>query len=106
MLFKDNDIIVRIKAILNKSVPDAKVILYGSFARGDNNKDSDLDLLILLDNEKITHELEKEVKYPLYDIEFDTGQIISPLVLTKKDWETKHKITPFYENVLKEGVVL
>ena len=38
---------------------------------------------------------------PVYEIEFETGKIISLMVLTKSDWETRHRITPFYENVIK-----
>jgi predicted nucleotidyltransferase len=95
-----------IKNLVKSTEPDATIILYGSYARGDNRKDSDLDLLILLDKDKITREDEKKVKYPLYDIEFETGQIISPLVISKKDWETRHKITPFYDNIRREGVIL
>lgn len=41
-----------------------------------------------------------------YDIEFNTGTIISPIVISKKDWEAKHCITPFYHHVIKEGKVL
>ena len=95
-----------IKDSIATSEPSATVILYGSFARGDNRKDSDVDLLILLEGNKVTREDEIRVKYPLYEIEFETGQIISPLVLSRTDWETKHNITPFYENVNKEGIVL
>lgn len=69
-------------------------------ARGDFKEDSDFDILILLNKELITREDEKKIKYPLYDIEFETGKKISPLVLSKKDWETRHKTTPFYENIL------
>ena len=100
------DILLSIKKSVKSTVPNAIVILYGSYARGEENYESDIDLLILLDKDKITWQDEKKIKYPLYDIEFDTGKIISPLVLTKKDWETRHRITPFYENVVNEGVVL
>ncbi len=102
----DNDILMRIKDSVANSAPNATVILFGSYARGDNRKDSDLDLLILLERENISREDEIKIRYPLYEIEFDTGQIISPLVLSRSVWETKYKISPFYKNVLNEGVVL
>lgn len=100
------DILLTIKDSVKSIDPTATVILYGSFARGDNDQNSDIDLLILLEKEKLTRDDEKRIKYPLYDIEFETGQIISPLVLSKYDWESRHKITPFYEYVTNEGVIL
>ena len=101
-----SDILLKIKNSINSTVPDAKIILYGSYARGVERLESDIDILVLLNKDKITWLDEKKVKYPLYDIEFDTGKIISPLVLSKKDWEARHRITPFYESVEKEGVIL
>jgi predicted nucleotidyltransferase len=62
-----------IKKSIKASSPNAKVILYGSQARGDNKAGSDIDILVLVDKEKITREDEKNIKYPLYEIEFDTG---------------------------------
>ncbi len=103
---KHKKIISKIHKNVKLVEPNATVILYGSYARGTQQKDSDIDVLILLDKAKISRQDEKRVKYPLYDLEFDTGIIISPLVLTKKDWELRHKITPFYEEVMKEGIVL
>ncbi len=100
------DILNSIRNTVESVEPSAVIILYGSFAREDDKKNSDLDLLILLDKEDISRGDKKRIKYPLYDIEFETGQIISPLVLSKHDWEQKHKITPFYKNIVNEGVIL
>lgn len=101
-----HELIKRIKDSLILTAPDARIILYGSFARGDNKSDSDIDILILLDKDEITREDEINIKYPLYDIEFETGQIISPLIISKTDWEQRHRITPFYDNVKRDGVEL
>lgn len=103
---KNGDILLKIKKTIQAKSPDATIILYGSRARGEHDFDSDFDILILLNQNKITRKDEIMVKYPLYDIEFDTGKIISPFVLSKKDWESRHKKTPFYENVMKDGIVL
>lgn len=99
-----NDILLKIKNVVREIEPDAKIILYGSTARGDRRKNSDIDLLILINRRKITRTEEKRIKYPLYDLEFDTGQIISPLVISALEWEVKHRITPFYQNIVREGI--
>jgi predicted nucleotidyltransferase len=105
-MLKQNQILQQIKTAVHAAEPCATVVLYGSYARGDENSDSDFDLLILVDKEKISSADVKRLAFPLYDIEFETGKIISPLVISRKKWETQHRITPFYKNVQKEGVVL
>ena len=104
---KDKNYILQlIKKSVSSTEPNAILILYGSYARGDFRVDSDLDLLVLIDKEIITRFDQKRIKYPLYDIEFDTGTIISALIFSKKDWGMNHRITPFYENVVREGRIL
>jgi len=103
---ESNNILQMIKNAVHVSEPEATVILFGSFARGDQKDSSDIDLLILLNKDEIKREDEKRVKYPLYEIEFETGQIISPIVLSKRIWNTRHRITPFFSNIMKEGRIL
>ena len=99
-------IIDRIKSIVLDKDPLAKVYLYGSRARGTMKPDSDWDLLILLNIDKITTEIERNVTYPLYDLEFEIGEVISPMVYSEKEWNSKHRITPFYSNVMRDGKLL
>ena len=99
-------ILKQIKQIVKEQEPSAKIYLYGSRSRGTETRESDWDLLILLDKDKITSEEERKVTYPLFDLEFDTGEVISPMVYSEKEWKTKYRITPFYQNVMKEGILL
>jgi predicted nucleotidyltransferase len=66
-------ILQQIKGAIGKVEPHATVILYGSYARGDVNNNSDIDLLVLLDKDKITRDDERKIFDPLYDIEFPQG---------------------------------
>ena len=102
----ENELLQKIKNSVEATSPGAMVIYYGSGARGEAKADSDIDLLILLNNENISYTDEKKIKYPLYDIEFETGKIISPLILSKQQWEKQHSATAFYANVKKDGILL
>ena len=102
---KDTHIATRIRTEIKRIDPKAKVVLFGSRARGDAKKDSDWDLLILIDSLNI-REKEDLFRDKLYDLELETGEIISMFVYNNKDWTSRHKITPLYKSIKKEGVVL
>lgn len=61
------EIILRIKEALHGISPELKIILYGSEARGEARKDSDIDLLLLVNKEVITLSDKMELTAPLYD---------------------------------------
>ncbi len=98
------EIIYRIKSGIRDKDPQAEIILYGSRARGDNRPDSDWDILVITPLDKITYDYESELRDPIFDIELETGQIISLIVYSKSDWTNKMAYSPLYSNVKKEGI--
>ena len=100
------EIVLQIQLLMRRLFPTAEVILYGSEARNESRPDSDIDLLILVDGEKLTLEKEDAITTPLYELELKTGVVISPIVMLKKQWANRPITTPFYLNILKEGVKL
>ena len=85
--------------------PDAEVILYGSRARGDNKKKSDWDILVLTDY-PVDMDKEKEFIDHIYDLELLTNESISVFVYSRTDWNTRQRISPFYHNVMLDGIRL
>ena len=92
-----------IRHYINAIDPKADVILYGSRARGDERPDSDWDILVLTDY-SVDLTTERKFRDKLYDLELETGEPLSIFIYSKNDWQTKQRITPFYENVTQEGV--
>lgn len=105
-MIDNNQILQKIKKIILEKEPLAKIYLYGSRVKGTMRIDSDWDLLILLNKDKITADVEKNITYPLYDLEFEIGEVISPIIYTENEWNRKYNITPFYLSVMKEGKLL
>lgn len=98
------ELLAAIKKMVLLQEPNAEIILYGSFARGDNKADSDLDLLILLDKENISYEDEKKIAHPLFDLELQTQQVISPFIKSKKSWYESYPNTAIFQNIKKDGI--
>ena len=103
---KRTEVVNRISQTIHRVAPTATAILYGSEARGDARQDSDIDVLILLDGEKRDLKHEDELAGELYDIELATGILISPIIMPRKQWESRPFKTPFYVHVMNEGIRL
>lgn len=97
-------IVRQISEVIHAKEPNATVILYGSEARGEAHADSDIDLLVLLDKDKITLNDEQQITKSLYKLELQNNTLISAKVLSKQAWRHPVIKTPFYINVVNEGV--
>ena len=96
------EILFKIKKAVSELDPEARVILFGSRARGDHAKESDWDLLILT-SIPATEENKRNLRYHLLDIELETEQAISTLIHHHDHWKNC-SFTPLYEIIRKEGI--
>jgi len=78
------------------------VILYGSYARGQFTENSDIDILVLVDDTLSPFEVRKNISDLLLDILLDEGELVSVIVLPESFFENYNY--PFMINVKKEGV--
>jgi len=100
------NILIQIKKTVTDIDPHAQVILYGSRARGNDQPDSDWDLLILTDSQ-VNYQTEQKFSYPIYELEWETGNVFSVMVKSAKEWESpKYKVSPLYQNIQKDGIKL
>lgn len=103
---KNEQILQKLIGVINRSAPDSEMYLYGSRARGDSKKMSDWDLLVLLNSQTISFDFETKLMDEFYDVELETGEIISPLIYSKNDWNENHAVTPLYKIIKQEGIRL
>lgn len=82
-----------------------KVILYGSYARGDYDEESDIDVMIMVDlpPEKLSKYREKILDFCV-DLNLEHLVVIMPKLQSKQLFEEWKAVLPFYQNVLKEGI--
>lgn len=99
------EIKAKIKQAVTRIEPTARVILFGSRARGEEKADSDWDLLILIPG-KVDLKREQEFRHSLFLLELEYGQAFSTFVYSDQNWEKIYRITPFYQNIKEEGVNL
>ncbi len=106
MKFEENHWLYRLKAEILKIEPTAQLILYGSRARGDAKPDSDWDLLLLTEKKEVTYDYEDLVRTPIFLMELEVGEPFSLQIFPKNTWENKFYITPYYQNIQREGILV
>lgn len=95
----------QLKLIYGESLK--KIVVYGSYARGDYNNNSDVDIMILVDSSEA--QIKKrfnDVCDLAFDYELKYGIVISPLVKNEEHFMKWSETLPFYRNVKLEGVAV
>ena len=104
------DILDSLVALLKASDP-WKIILFGSHANGQPNEHSDIDLVVILDNDHVSktyqERLDKRLRIRKSVIEINRNVALDLLVYSKEEWRiVKEYGNPFIDEIEETGKVI
>ena len=107
-LLRENELaaVNELKRVLAREFGLVKLVLYGSKARRDSDAESDIDVLIVLDRP-----CDWQTEFRVYDLCFDIGLehdvLVQPVIYSEAEYVAdRTRATPFYRNVVEEGMEL
>jgi predicted nucleotidyltransferase len=90
------------KRLMKELGQPVRVIMFGSQARGDATRESDIDLLVVLP--EINPDTTRLASDVAWEVGFDAGRVISAIPDTEEQMK-RFAFLPFYRNIEQEGVV-
>ncbi|SRR5690554_460436 len=103
MKMMNQQVYEEIKSLKRQLLPDERVILFGSRARGDEHEESDWDLLILLNKRERSPKDEEKYVFPFVLAGWKHGTYISVKLYSEEEWKKRQPSILRY-NVEQEGI--
>ena len=82
-----------------------RIVLYGSVARGTNTPESDVDVAVFV-RTRLNNEMDDRLSDVVVDMNLKYNKVFSVIDIDNATYQKWRDVTPFYQNVDKEGVVL
>jgi uncharacterized protein len=99
----DRKAIAAAVGVLRGSFPVERVVLFGSKARGGDDPESDIDLLVLTAR-KLDWREERAITTALFAVEMDYDVVISTLIVPVQEWSSGvYPVLPIHDEIMREG---
>jgi|TARA_B100000315_G_C14455387_1_gene531144 predicted nucleotidyltransferase len=100
----EKNILDTFKSSLQKRLPIYKIILFGSRARGDSTRYSDMDVVVIVDKNFDKNEGEY-ISDCAWEAGFEKGIVVVPVIFTRDEWENSpERYSLFAQAIEAEGV--
>jgi len=94
----------RLKEVLTRDFGPVRLILFGSKARGESDRESDVDVLVVL-AAKPDWRAKRRIYHLCFEVGLDHDVLLQPVVFSESDYgSTRFRVTPLLQNVAAEGV--
>lgn len=92
-----------VRRIIDNGVSD--IILYGSYARGDFDNESDIDIAVIVDNDRLDlKKYRKDIVSLMSSLSMEYEVVISITRIPLSDFAEYKEVLPYYRNIDSEGV--
>ncbi|HZJ83280.1 MAG TPA: nucleotidyltransferase domain-containing protein [Clostridia bacterium] len=96
------EIAINIKDVLGEKLQ--KIILYGSYSRGDYDDESDIDIMVLADiNSYELGQYRKDINKIASRVGLDYDIMLSISLKNVDEFYNRRDILPYYQNIIREG---
>lgn len=106
MTVLERAVLDRFKALVNARTALHQMFVFGSRARGDADPDSDLDVVVILEDSS-SQESHNLVSECAWEAGFDQGMVIVPVVFSRDEWENgPERSSLLAQAVEREGIAV
>jgi predicted nucleotidyltransferase len=103
---EQREAVLEAKKRLMKQFPVEMLVIFGSVARGENDEESDLDLLVIT-REVMTHRDRNTISDIIFEVNYSYGTNLSVIVVDTFSWNNGvYSLIPLYSEVQRDGVVV
>ncbi len=103
---RDRLAIEKAAGILRRDFPVKSIVLFGSKARGDDDPESDIDLLVLT-SRPVTRAEHEQMTRALFDLQLELGVVLSKLVVSADNWQQgPYGVLPIRAEIDQEGATV
>jgi len=100
----DRQAVLAAAAVLRENFPVERIVLYGSKARGDDDMESDIDLLVLT-RQPVNYDMKRQMTHAVFNIQLSHNVVLSMMIVPLEQWETGvYCVLPIRQEVERDGV--
>jgi predicted nucleotidyltransferase len=91
--------------LLRRTFPVEQVVLFGSKSRGDDDVESDIDLLVLT-TRPLSHPEQHAISDALFPLQLEHDVVLSPLIVAAEEWRSGIiSVMPIRDEVEEQGAI-
>lgn len=102
---KEKEAVKEIKHLLFENFPVRKIIIFGSKAKGNAVKDSDIDLLVVTEK-LMSHKQRGEMSALAFEVDIKYQTCISLVIVDEQSWNGPSSFTQLYKEIEEDGVLI